>query len=99
MYHIQIWHSCLTHIVLAGFTRPGVDFITGFAPLRPAVYEIDPRFNFKLLFQGSTEYDNPPPGTIVDGTVTRFQFKDFFLVCVLFEVLLVLLRKVRVAVP
>ena len=26
------------------------------------------------------EYANPPPGTIVDHTVTRFKYKDFFLV-------------------
>jgi len=26
------------------------------------------------------QYENPPPGTVLDHTVTRYQFKDFFLV-------------------
>merc|ERR1711981_859880 len=26
------------------------------------------------------DYSNPPPGTILDHTVTRFKYKDFFLV-------------------
>ncbi len=25
-------------------------------------------------------YENPPPGTVLDHTVTRYEFKDFFLV-------------------
>ena len=32
----------------------------------------------RVFFQ--PEYANPPPGTIVDHTVTRFKYKDFFLV-------------------
>ena len=26
------------------------------------------------------EYANPPPGTVLDHSVTRFKYKDFFLV-------------------
>ena len=29
---------------------------------------------------GTNNYENPPPGTIVDSTITRYQYKDFFLV-------------------
>lgn len=37
-----------------------------------------------LAFQrgpgGSVGFENPPPGTVLDHTVTRYKFKDFFLV-------------------
>ena len=29
---------------------------------------------------GGKNVENPPPGTILDHTVTRYEFKDFFLV-------------------
>lgn len=42
---------------------------------------VQKRINTRIYLQtGPKNYDNPPCGTIVDHTVTRFKYKDFFLV-------------------
>jgi len=42
---------------------------------------VQKRINTRIYHQtGRTAYDNPPCGTILDHTVTRFKYKDFFLV-------------------
>jgi len=45
---------------------------------------VQKRINTRIVavnFRGNKpDYSNPPPGTIVDHTVTRFKYKDFFLV-------------------
>jgi len=45
---------------------------------------VQKRINTRILAvqgNGPTKtYENPPPGTVVDHTVTRFKYKDFFLV-------------------
>lgn len=43
---------------------------------------VQKRISTRILMKGSSpnSVENPPPGTILDHTVTRFQFKDFFLV-------------------
>ena len=33
-----------------------------------------------MLTGASGQVENPPPGTILDHTITRYHFKDFFLV-------------------
>ena len=33
-----------------------------------------------MLTSPSGQVENPPPGTILDHTITRYHFKDFFLV-------------------
>ena len=35
---------------------------------------------FIFPFSKATNVDNPLPGTIIDHTITRYHFKDFFLV-------------------
>jgi len=54
----------------AGY-RPGFSFVV-----------VQKRINTRVFtaLRGTTGYENPPPGTIVDHTVTRYSFKDFFLV-------------------
>ncbi len=55
--------------------------------------DYDPGFNFVVVQKRintrlfgvrrvgpGVSFENPPPGTILDHTVTRFNFKDFFLV-------------------
>ena len=42
---------------------------------------VQKRINTRIYHQtGRTTYENPPCGTILDHTVTRFKYKDFFLV-------------------
>lgn len=45
---------------------------------------VQKRINTRILGvlekAGKKEYENPPPGAIIDHTVTRFKYKDFFLV-------------------
>merc|ERR1711981_567890 len=38
------------------------------------------RISTRILVKKGPNYENPPPGTVLDHTVTRFNFKDFFLV-------------------
>ena len=33
-----------------------------------------------MAMSGASSVENPPPGTIIDHTITRYHFKDFFLV-------------------
>lgn len=41
---------------------------------------VQKRISTRILMRGQSGVENPPPGTILDHTVTRHQFKDFFLV-------------------
>ena len=45
---------------------------------------VQKRINTRLLAAARKgnryEYTNPPPGTVLDHSVTRFKYKDFFLV-------------------
>lgn len=42
---------------------------------------VQKRINTRIYLQtGPRNYDNPPCGTVLDHTVTRFKYKDFFLV-------------------
>ena len=41
---------------------------------------VQKRISTRILVKTGNNYENPPPGTILDHTVTRYQFKDFFLV-------------------
>ena len=38
------------------------------------------RISTRILLKKGANYENPPPGTVLDHTVTNFNFKDFFLV-------------------
>merc|ERR1712227_353600 len=38
------------------------------------------RISTRILLKKGPNYENPPPGTVLDHTVTNFNFKDFFLV-------------------
>jgi len=55
----------------SGGYKPGFSFVV-----------VQKRINTRVFsaVRGTTNYENPPPGTIVDHTVTRYTFKDFFLV-------------------
>ena len=41
---------------------------------------VQKRINTRIFFQAGKELDNPPPGSIVDHTVTKRDWYDFFLV-------------------
>merc|ERR1711981_550755 len=41
---------------------------------------VQKRISTRILVKTGNNYENPPPGTILDHTVTRYEFKDFFLV-------------------
>ena len=41
---------------------------------------VQKRINTRIFHQVGKELDNPPPGTILDHTVTKRDFYDFFLV-------------------
>ena len=41
---------------------------------------VQKRISTRIMVKVMDKVDNPPPGTILDHTVTRFNFKDFFLV-------------------
>jgi len=50
--------------------KPGFSFII-----------VQKRINTRLFAtRGPGQYDNPPAGTVLDHTVTRYKFKDFFLI-------------------
>jgi len=50
--------------------KPGFSFII-----------VQKRINTRLFAtRGAGQYDNPPAGTVLDHTVTRYKFKDFFLI-------------------
>jgi len=58
-----------------------------FKELRPKDYNpqfvyivVQKRISTRIMMSQGREVLNPPPGTILDHTVTRFAFKDFFLV-------------------
>ena len=38
------------------------------------------RVSTRLFLQSNGQYSNPPPGTIVDNTVTRPEWYDFYLI-------------------
>jgi len=50
--------------------KPGFSFIIVQKRINTRLFNVAPNGGF----------DNPPAGTIVDHTVTRFKFKDFFLI-------------------
>ena len=41
---------------------------------------VQKRINTRIFFQGTKELENPPPGSVLDHTVTRRDWYDFFLV-------------------
>ncbi len=42
---------------------------------------VQKRISTRILLKGGPKmYDNPPPGTVVDNTITRYRFMDFFLI-------------------
>ena len=43
---------------------------------------VQKRISTRIMMRqdGGKSVENPPPGTILDHTVTRYEFKDFFLV-------------------
>ena len=43
---------------------------------------VQKRISTRIMMRqdGGKNVENPPPGTILDHTVTRYEFKDFFLV-------------------
>jgi len=49
--------------------KPGFSFII-----------VQKRINTRLFATRGNLFDNPPAGTVLDHTVTRFHFKDFFLI-------------------
>lgn len=51
--------------------KPGFSFIV-----------VQKRINTRIFsaVRGTSNYENPPPGTVVDNTITRYNYKDFFLV-------------------
>jgi len=58
-----------------------------FKELRPKDYNpqfvyivVQKRISTRIMMSQGREVVNPPPGTILDHSVTRFAFKDFFLV-------------------
>jgi len=58
-----------------------------FKELRPEDYSpqfvyivVKKRISTRIMMPQGKDVANPPPGTVLDNTVTRFAFKDFFLV-------------------
>jgi len=58
-----------------------------FTELRPEDYSpqfvyivVQKRISTRIMMPQGRDVINPPPGTVLDNTVTRFAFKDFFLV-------------------
>ena len=51
--------------------RPGFAFVV-----------VQKRINTRIVsvVRGGKGFENPPPGTLVDHTITRYRYKDFFLV-------------------
>ena len=51
--------------------RPGFAFVV-----------VQKRINTRIVsvVRGGRGFENPPPGTLVDHTITRYKYKDFFLV-------------------
>ena len=49
--------------------NPGFNFVV-----------VQKRINTRIFTSKGANLENPPPGTILDNTVTRRNFKDFFLV-------------------
>ena len=49
--------------------NPGFNFIV-----------VQKRINTRIFAASGPKLENPPPGTVVDKSVTRFNYKDFFLV-------------------
>jgi len=57
------------------FGHIGEKFCPGFA-----FVVVQKRINTRIFYQVGKELDNPPPGTILDHTVTKRDWYDFFLV-------------------
>ena len=58
-----------------------------FKELRPEDYNpqfvyivVQKRISTRIMMPQGKDVVNPPPGTVLDNTVTRFAYKDFFLV-------------------
>ena len=47
---------------------------------RFAYVVVQKRISTRIMVPRGPSFENPPPGTVLDHTVTRFRFKDFFLV-------------------
>lgn len=59
-----------------------LDFGKSFQNYKPTVslVVVQKRINTKILMKGREDFENPPPGSVLDHSVTRKNYYDFFLI-------------------